>query len=93
MVGLGPHQAESIASQRENPFANLECMKDQEGNVHTMHTSKIHSRVGSHVPQEQHNKAMQREINHLKKKLRHAQRKRTPTPSNSSSDNEKDRSM
>ena len=24
MVGSGPHQVESIASQRENPFANLE---------------------------------------------------------------------
>ena len=33
---------------------------------------------------------MQREINQLKKKLRHAQRKQTPTPSDSSSDNEKD---
>ena len=33
---------------------------------------------------------MQREINQLKKKLRHAQQKWTPTLSGSSSDNEKD---
>ena len=49
-----------------------------------------HSRIGSHVSQEQHNKAMQRKIDHLKKKLRHSQRKRIPTPSDSSSDDEKD---
>ena len=35
---------------------------------------------------------MQREIDQLKKKLRHAQRKQTPTPSGSSSDDEKDNS-
>ena len=73
MVILGPHQAKSIASQRENPFTNLERRRDQESSVHATHTSKSHSQVGSHVSQEQHNKAMQREIDHLKKKLRHAQ--------------------
>ena len=62
-----------MASQRENPFTNLECRKDREGSMHVMHTSKSHSRVGSHVSQEQHNKDMQREIDQLKKKLRHAQ--------------------
>ena len=90
MIDLGPHQAESIASQCENPFANLEHRRDQEGNVHVTHTSKSHSRVGSHVSQEQHNKAMQGEIDQLKKKLHHAQRKQTPTPSDSYSDDEKD---
>ena len=38
MVGLGSHQAESIASQCENPFANLERRSDQEGSVHATHT-------------------------------------------------------
>ena len=33
---------------------------------------------------------MQREINHLKKELRYARRRRTPSQSNSSSDDEKD---
>jgi len=73
MANLGSHQAESIASQHENPFTNLERMGDREGSVHVTHTSKSHSQVGSHVSQEQHNKAMQREIGQLKRKLRHAQ--------------------
>ena len=90
MANSGSYQVESIASQCENPFANLERRRDQEGSVHIMHTSKSHSQVRSHVSQEQHNKAMQREIDHIKKKLRHAQRKLTPTPSDSSSDDEKD---
>ena len=90
MANSSSHQAESIASQRENPFANLERRRDQEGSMHVTHTSKSHSRVGSHVSQEQHNKAMQREINQLKKKLRHAQRKQSPTPSDSFLDDEKD---
>ena len=90
MANSGSHRAKSIASQRENPFANLERRRDQEGSMHTTHTSKSHSRVGNHVSQEQHNKAMQREIDQLKKKLRHVQRKQTPIPSDSSSDDEKD---
>ena len=58
--------------------------------MHVTHTSKSHSQVRRHVSQEQHNKAMQREIDQLKKKLRHAQRKQTPTPFDSSFDDEKD---
>ena len=92
MVGSGPHQVESIASQHENSFTHLERRRDQEGSVHTTHTSKSHSRVGSHISQEQHNKAMQREIDHLKRKLCHAQRRQTPSLSDSSSDDEKDSS-
>ena len=90
MANSGSHQAESMTSQRENPFANLKRRKDREGSVHVTHTSKSHSRVGSHVSQQQHNKPMQREIDQLKKQLRHAQQKRTPTLSDSSSDDEKD---
>ena len=90
MANSVSHQAESMASQRENPFANLERKRDREGNVHVTRTNKSHSRVRSHVSQEQHNKFMQREINQLKKKLRHAQQKQTPTSSDSSSDDEKD---
>ena len=37
------------------------------------HTSKSHSRVGSHVFQGHNERAMQREIDGLKKKLHHAQ--------------------
>ena len=94
MVGSGPHQTESAGSQQQNDFLNLERERDREryreGSVHTIHTSKSHSRVGNHVSQRQNsNKTMQLEIDNLKKKLRHAQRKRTPSSSNMSSDNEK----
>ena len=72
-----PHQAEPANSQRQDDFLNLEREWDrveyQEGSVHTTHTSKSHSRGGSHVSQRRDdNKAMQREIDDLKKKLRHA---------------------
>ena len=60
--------------------------------MHTTHTSKSHSRIGSHVSQEQHNKAMQLEIDQLKRKLRHAQREQTPSNSDVSSEGEADAS-
>ena len=53
MIGSGPHQAESASSQQQNDFLNLERERDREryreGSVHTIHTSKSHSRVGNHV--------------------------------------------
>ena len=60
--------------------------------MHTTHTSKSHSRIGSHVSQKQHNRAMQLEIDQLKRKLRHAQREQTPSNSNVSSEGEEDAS-
>ena len=60
--------------------------------MHTTHTSKSHSRVGSHVSQEQHNRAMQLEIDQLKRKLRHAWQERTPLNSDVSSEGEEDAS-
>ena len=68
-----------MGSQRQDNFLNLEHKKDREGSVHTTYTSKSHSQVGSHVSQEQNNRAMQVEIDHLKRKLGHAQRERTPS--------------
>ena len=57
----------------------------------TTHTSKSHSRVGSHVSQRQdNNKALQREIDDLKKKLRRAQRKWSPSSSDTSSNDKGD---
>ena len=59
--------------------------------MHTSHTSRSHSRVGSHVSQRQNsNKAMQLKIDDLKKKLHRAQWKRTPSSSNMSSNDEED---
>ena len=90
MIRLGLHQQESMGSQRQDDFLNLERKRDREGSVHTTHTSRSHFRVGSHVFHEQNNRAMQKEIDHLKKELRHARRRRTPSHSDSSSDGEKD---
>ena len=65
-----------MGSQRQDKFLKLERRRNQEGSVHTTHTSRSHSRVGSHVSQEHNNRAMQKEIDHLKKELCHAQRRR-----------------
>ena len=73
MVGSGPYEQKSIGSQQQDDFLTLERRRDREGSVHITHTSKSHSRVGSHVSQEQHNRAMQLEIDQLKRKLHHAQ--------------------
>ena len=62
MVGSSPHQQEPMGSQRQDDFLNLERKRDQEGSMHTTHTSKSHSRVGSHVSQEQNNRAMQSKV-------------------------------
>jgi len=90
MVESVLHREESMDSRLQDDFLNLECKRDREGSTHTTHASKSHSRVRSHVSQELNEKAMQREIGDLKKKLRHAQRKRTPSSSEVSSNDEED---
>ena len=40
MVGLGLNMEESMGSQRQDHFVNLECRRDCDGNVHTTHTSR-----------------------------------------------------
>ena len=95
MVESGPYQAESADSQQQDDFLNLKWERDREryrkGSVHTSHTSQSHSRVGSHVFQRQNsNEAIQQEIDDLKKKLCHAQRKQTPSSFDASSNDEED---
>ena len=90
-------QAKPANSQRQDDFLNLEHEQDraeyQEGSVRTTHTSKSHSQRGSHISQRQDdNKAMQKEIDDLKKKLRYAQRKRSPSNSGGSFSGEDDAS-
>ena len=92
MVGSGPHQQESTRFQRQDNFLNLEHRRDREGSVHTTHTSRSHSQVRSHISQEQNNRAMQLEIDHLKRKLHHARWKRTLSNSVISSDDWEDAS-
>ena len=60
--------------------------------MHTAHTNRRESRNASHLSHEEDTRALQLEIDHLKRKLRHQQRKRTPSISDSSVDDEKDRS-
>ena len=82
MAGLGPHQtsphqAESANVRQQDEFLNLECEKDrenyQEGSVHTTYTGGSGFQRKDHVPHEQgDDKAMQREIDDLKKQLRRA---------------------
>ena len=58
--------------------------------MHTTHSSKSYSRGGSHVSHEENARAMQLEIDHLKRKLCHERWKRTPSNSNFSSGYEED---
>ena len=90
MVGSAPHQVESMRSQRVNHFVNLERRRDREGSVHTTQTNKSQSRGKSHLSHEENTRALQLEIDNLKRKLHHERRKQTPFNSNSSSDAEKD---
>ena len=92
MVGSSPHQQESTGFQWQDDFLNLERRRDREGSVDTTRTSRSHSRVGSHISQEQRNKAMQLEIDQLKRKLHHARRERTPSNSDVSFEGEEDAS-
>ena len=92
MVGLGPNLEEFIGSQWQDHFVNLERRRDREVNVHTTHTNKSQSRKGSHLSHEEDTRALQLEIDYLKRKLRHEWRKQTPSNSDISSESEKDSS-
>ena len=90
MVGSGPNLEESMGSQCQDHFVNLERKRDWKVNVHTTHTSRSQSRRRSHLSHEENTKAMQLEIDHLKRKLRHERRRRTPSNSNFSSYDKED---
>ena len=90
-----PHYAESTNVRQQDEFLNLKREKDrqnyQEGSVHTIHTDESGFRRKSHISHERDNdKAMQQEIDDLKKQLRRAQQKRSPSSSNVSSNDEED---
>ena len=68
-----------MGSQRQDHFRDLEQQRDREGSVGTTHTSRSQARSKSHVSQEEIARNMQREIDHLKRSLRHEQRKRVPS--------------
>ena len=90
MVGSGPNQAESMGSQRQDHFRELEPRRDCEGSVHTTHTNNSQSRGKNHVSHKENARNMQKEIDHLKRSLRHERRRRARSNSDYSSDDEKD---
>ena len=100
MAGSGPHQtsphqAEFANVRQQDEFLNLERERDQEnykeGSVHTIHTGGSDFWRKGHVSHEQYDdKAMQWEIDDLKKQLRQAQQKRSLSSSDVSSNDEED---
>ena len=90
MVGSGPNQAESMGSQRQDHFRELEPRRDYEGSVHTTPTNNSQSRGKNHVSHKENARNMQKEIDHLKRSLRHERRRRARSNSDYSSDDEKD---
>ena len=89
MAGSGPHQTsphqvESANVRQQDEFLNLECERDrqnyQEGSVHSIYTDGSDFRRKRNVSHERDNdKTMQQEIDDLKKQLRRAQQKRSPS--------------
>ena len=90
-----PHQAESANVRQQDEFLNLERERDrqnyQEGSMHSIHTNGSGFRRKRSVSHERDNdKTMQQEIDDLKKQLRQAQQKQSPSSSNVSSNDEED---
>ena len=71
MVGSSPHQVESMGSQHEDHFVNLKRRRDCDVSMHTTYTSRSQSRNASHLSHREDTRALQLEIDHLKRKLRH----------------------
>ena len=90
MVGSGPHQAKSRGSQCQDPFFNLEQRGDCEGSIHTTQTSANQFGNRSHPSHKKDTKAMQLEIDHLRRSLHHERRKWAPSNSDYSSNGEED---
>ena len=103
MAGSGPHQtsphhAESAnVHHQQGEFHNHEHRNhmdnQQEDSSQTLHTGGSDYRRRSHPVHEHANKKdLQREIDDLKKKLHHAQRKQIPSNSDVSSNDDRDAS-
>ena len=86
------HQAESRGSQHNNSVVNPQQKGDHEGSGQTTHTNRSQSRGKSHVSHAKNERDMQREIDELKKKLRHARQRRSSFGSESSFEDAKDAS-
>ena len=84
-VNANPHQAESRGSQHGNPHRSPKRKEGREGSVRTTHTTKSHSRGKSHVSHAKHDRNLQRQIDKLKRELRHARLEHSPPCSEPSS--------
>ena len=84
-VDANLHQAESRGSQHSNPCRSLEQRGDREGSVYAAYTSISQSRGKSRVSHAKNDRDMQREINELKRELRHARRRHSSPNSELSS--------
>ena len=71
-------------------FLNVKRRRDQEVSVHITHTSRSQSQGSSHVSHEENTRAMQLEIDRLRRKLQYERRRRTPSNSDPSSDDDED---
>ena len=92
MEGSGLRQTGHADSQRQDNFLNLQQEKNQdiqrEGSVNTSHTNGSRSKGKDHASRKRDDcKALQREIDDLKKKLSRAKRKR-PSPGSDTSSEE-----
>ena len=90
MASSGPNHEESVGSQHQDQFFNLERRRDREVSEHTTYTSRSHSKSGSHVSHGESTRNMQLEIDHLRRKLRRKQRKGTPSSLESYFDDDDD---
>ena len=85
-----PHQAASGGSQHIYSEVNPQQRGDHEQSGQTVHTNRSQSHGKSHMSHAENEKDMQREINELKKKLRHGRRRRASFESESSSGDTED---
>ena len=85
-IDASPYRAESRDSQHGNPHRSPERGEGREGSVRTTHTSKSQSQRKSHVSHAKNDRDMQREIDELKRELRHARRRCSPPSSEPSSE-------
>ena len=102
MAGSGPHQtsphqAESANIHQQGKFHHLEhgdhMENQQESNLQTFHIGGGGYRRRSHLVHEQADENdLQQKINDLKRKLRRAQRRQTPSSSDVSSNDDGDTS-
>ena len=82
-----------MGSWHQDHFINLKWRRDQEVSVHTIHTihtSRSHSQSGSHISHKENTRAMQLEIDRLRRKLCYERWRQTPSNSDFSSGDEGD---